>query len=130
MTYSPNPKEVEAMFKRKGPERYKYTLRRILDCEQVWSLRNSEGWALFGGNNVSAAMPIWPAEQFAKLCAIEDFSDCVPEMIPLRSFIEEWLSKLDNDNVLIAVLPDTSSNAVVVDARRFGTDLSNEVDRI
>ena len=39
-------------------ERYDYFIRKVADFEEVWGLKDTEGWALMG-NEKQVLLPVW-----------------------------------------------------------------------
>ena len=48
-------------------ERYDYFIRKVADFEEVWGLKDAEGWALMGSEE-QVLFPIWSEKEFAELC--------------------------------------------------------------
>lgn len=121
-------KEVEAVLKLEGPERFAHFVKRAADEEIVWGLWN-EGWALMADSNEGPAFPLWPAREYASECAIGEWAGYTPESIPLEDLLDELLPKLEQRNVVPAVFPTPGGRGVVVKPgeldKRLRAELAN-----
>jgi len=46
-------------------------------------------------------MPFWSDRAYAKQCAKNGWSKCVPTEIPLDVFLEKWMPGMDADGLLV-----------------------------
>jgi hypothetical protein len=133
MSYELSPKEYDALIQVGAPKRYEYSVKRMADWADVWSLANSDGWVLLGDSSGNEMVPIWPHPQFAELCATEDWVDCEPRMINLEDWRSKWLPGLCRDNRLLSVFPipgPSGPHGAVVSPDRFRSDLEDQLDLI
>lgn len=121
--------ELKAVLSLDGPKRYEYTIKKVADQEQVWSLWKDDGWALTGDSASRELVPVWPHERFASLCATGIWIGYEPKMIAIDVWIERWIPGIENDGRSIAVFPTPEGRGVAVDPRRFETDLRDELSQ-
>ena len=67
-------------------ERYDYFIRKVADFEEVWGLKDAEGWALMGSEE-QVLFPIWSEKEFAELCKWNNYQ---PTPILLDDFMENY----------------------------------------
>jgi hypothetical protein len=107
------PKEIESVLRLDGPARFRHFVKRVADEERVWSLR-TDGWALMADDNGTHVLPLWPAQEYADLCRVEDWSAYVAEAVELESLKRDLLPKLAEQGVLVGVFPTPGGKGVVV----------------
>lgn len=133
MPYHLSPNEYEALIHTTGPDRYKYTLKRVADWEEVWSLANEDCWVLQGGEGGTEMVPIWPHPRFAELCATGHWDGCAPRLIKLEDWCNKWLPGLSRDGRMLSVFPVPGASGTrgpVVSPDRFTDDLQEQLDMI
>ncbi len=121
-----NEKQIEAVLKLTPEARYKHFMKRIAGTEEVWALYDN-GWALVGDDQERQIFPLWPAEEYAKLCASEIWKGYKPALLPLEEVIEELLPTLKKDGIWIGVFYGLDGKGVVVDTEKFIKDLDDEL---
>lgn len=52
-------KEAENVLKLDNRKKYEYFIKKVADFEEVWSLRDEDGWATLGTED-KVFFPIWP----------------------------------------------------------------------
>ena len=100
-----HPDKMNTILAMDAAERLDYFVRKCADFEEVWGLRNEEGWCGMGTDDGKESIPFWPEEGFAALLADDEWSDCAPASITLEEFVENWLPEMQEDGVLAAVFP-------------------------
>jgi hypothetical protein len=81
MSYQVRPQELVAVSSLTPQDRYSYFIGKIADWEQVWGIRDDEGWACPLDSSEAMCFPIWPAKAFAEQCCIDDWQSRHPESI-------------------------------------------------
>lgn len=73
--------------------------------EQVWSLRDEEGWALAisEDDEEQFVMPFWSTADGASQCARDEWEGFEVTEIPLMSFLSDWLPGMAEDNYAIGL---------------------------
>ena len=124
----PSSKEIEAVLKLPGPKRYSHFVKVVADWEEAWGLYD-DGWAMAGGEEGVLVFPIWPAREYAELCATGVWENYTPESIPLKDLLEELLPKLKEDGVLPGVFYTPSDKGVLPLADQLLEDLRTECEK-
>jgi hypothetical protein len=120
-------KELKAIAELDANDRYKYSIKRIADYENLWVLGDSEGLITYSDSQARLIFPIWPFKEFALLCRKDDFSGSEPEEITLDSFMDDYLPEFMKKKYMLSVLPLTSDRGSVVEIDTFINDLKNEL---
>lgn len=121
-------KQMEAILKLSGPERYKHFVKLIVDWEAVWGLYQN-GWALAATSEEKTVFPVWPAEEYAALCAKDEWEEYEPSSIDLNDFIEELLPNLKNDGVLVGVFYTPNDKGITPDIDQIVNDINKELEK-
>lgn len=128
MSWQVHPKEMKSVLALSGQERYGYFIKKVADFEEAWGLQSEDGWVLVGFDGEGGdAFCIWPHADYAQACAIDGWSDCTPELIPLQELLEELLPALLRDGMRVAVFPTPAGQAIVVDPRDLQAHLEHEL---
>jgi len=130
MTWQINDREFQQVLMQPGAIRYKYFISRVADCNEVWSLRNQQGWIQAQDDNGRILFPVWPHPRYAQACASGPWQDCRPEAIELDAWLSRWLPGMKMDNRLIAVFPTPQSVGICVSPEHLEHDLRAELARL
>ncbi|RYC47000.1 DUF2750 domain-containing protein [Pectobacterium zantedeschiae] len=96
-------KKVENIFQLSQQERCDYFIRKITDTEIVWGLFD-DGWATaVSGHKI--AIPFWPEEDFATLCASDEWVGFMAKAIRLSEFLSHWLPGMQVDGSICQIFP-------------------------
>lgn len=63
-----NPKQMEAVLALPGIKRFEHFIKVIADWQEVWGLYQ-DGWALAAADDGTTVFPLWPAKEYAQVCA-------------------------------------------------------------
>lgn len=118
-------RKLESISGLKAVERYSYFVRKVADFEVVWGLFD-DGWATLEIKG-QKGIPFWPEEDFADLCATEDWGNYRPRDIQLDDFIEKWLPEMEKDGLVPAIFPTPKEHAFSVSAGELSAELKNEL---
>ena len=129
MGFEPNPKEMESVSSLKVEERYRHSVAKIADWEEVWGLADEQGWALLGDSQRNEVFPIWPAKAYAKLWCKDVWESHDPKLIELDSWIDPWLVGLEEDGVKISVFPTLDCKGIIVNPSGRRADLLEELKK-
>ena len=124
-----NPQKMEAVLALPGPKRYSHFIKVAADQRKVWGLF-SDGWALAETNDGKRAFALWPAQEYAKLSAIGDWSGYETREIDLDTLLEVLIPKLRESHTLAGVFPTPAEKGVTPDLNQLETDLRNELAKI
>ncbi|MBE6753858.1 MAG: DUF2750 domain-containing protein [Ruminococcaceae bacterium] len=120
-------KEIQGVFAADKSKQYEYFIKKVADFEEVWSLKDDEGWATLGLED-REYFPVWPTREMAQLCAEEEWASYYPESIELEEFLTEWLSGLQEDNIRVTVMWH-SGEGIDPDWERLKADIENELEK-
>ena len=119
--------ELMAMFKANGPKRFEYLVKKVVDEQRLWSLKSADGWVQMADDDGVPLFPVWPHQAYAGKSAIEDWSDCTPEAIPLEAWLRAWIPGLARDGRKVAVFPTPVGAGVVIPPADFEAALREEM---
>lgn len=106
-----NPKQFEAVLALPGNRRFEHFVKVVVDRETAWGLYD-DGWALAADNAGAPVFPLWPAEEYARACAIKEWSAYQPRSIELGFLTAELLPRMERDGVLPGVFFTPMSKGV------------------
>lgn len=131
MSYHLSDKQYQGVCAASAEMRYSHFIGQVASWEEVWGLHGSSGWLQFTIND-NVYMPLWPHPKYAEAFALDEkFSgDVKPRAISLLDFCDEWLPKLQNSGIGVAVLPVAGETYVAVSSMDLGKRLQDELDRI
>src|SRR5688572_2502535 len=92
------PREMEAVLALDAPTRYEHFVKQVADRNEAWGLW-SNGWAMGMDDEGTPTFPLWPAKEYAELCAKGNWKGFEAAEIPLNDLIDELLPKLQDDGV-------------------------------
>ena len=123
------PEEIRALLSKDGPTRYSYFVKQVADTEQVWGLREPDGWVSVSDDSEIPMLPVWPHRESAELLVNGTWASASPTPIDLYDWLEEWLPNLAADGDMVAVFPTPVGKGVVVDPAALKADLERETSR-
>lgn len=121
--------QFEAVLKLPGAKRYAHFVKVAADQRQVWGLF-SAGWALATTNEGKKVFPVWPALEYAKACAVEQWAGFEARPIDLDTLFQNLLPKLAETSTAIGVFPTPQEKGVTPDSKQFEEDIRTELARI
>lgn len=122
-----NRKQMDAITALSGQKRYEHFVKVIVDREEVWGLYRN-GWALAATGDEQQVFPLWPAKEYAQLCAKREWEGYEPESLDLEDFINELLPKLREDNLLPGIFYTPAENGVTPIVDQVLADVNNELE--
>lgn len=129
MTYQLNPEQLEDVSKLSDSKRYSYFLSKVVEHQQLWALKTSEGFIMFGGEEKKEIIPLWPHPQFAKAVNSDEWKSCRPYEINLNDFFLKWLPGLARDRRMIGIFPTPEGKGIIVDPKALEFDLKGEIKK-
>lgn len=123
-----NQKQIESVIALPGPKRYDHFVKVIVDWEEVWGLYH-DGWALAATDDGQKVFPLWPAKEYAELCAENEWLGYKPESLSLVDFMDELLPKLKQDGVLPGIFFTPSEKGVTPKVDQVLDDLKKELEK-
>ncbi|RZN07562.1 DUF2750 domain-containing protein [Bradyrhizobium genosp. SA-3] len=122
------PKQMAAVLALPGIKRFEHFVKVVADRQALWGLYR-DGWALAAADDGATVFPLWPAEEYAEVCASNEWSGYEPRSITLSDFIEVLLPKLQQDGVLPGVFFTPASKGVTPSADELKSALEAELQK-
>lgn len=104
-------KQLEAVLALPGDKRFEHFVKVVADWQEVWGLYQ-DGWALAAADDGTTVFPLWPAKEYAQICAANEWNGYEPRSFGLGDFMEALLPKLKSEGVLPGVFFTPSSKGV------------------
>ncbi len=123
-----NEKQIEAVLALPGPERVKHFAKVVADREEAWGLYH-DGWASSATDNGGTAFPLWPAPDYAQLCAAQEWSTYSPRGIALDDLMEALIPMLREQSASVAVFQTPEGRGVTVTPDELQAMLAGETER-
>ena len=101
-------------------------MKKVVDEEEVWGLYD-DGWAMTEDEEGNKMIPFWHKREFAKFCAIDEWSGYIPECIDLYKFIDNWLIDMKNDKIKPSIFWN-NEDSVLIDIENLINDLECELE--
>jgi hypothetical protein len=120
--------QISSILKLDGPGRYNHFVKHIVDCQQAWGLY-SAGWAMGSDDDGNPTFQLWPAKEYATLCANGRWAGYEPAEVPLDDLVEELLPKLQRDNVGLGIFRTPDGQSVMPTIEQLIDDLRTEMER-
>jgi hypothetical protein len=121
-----SPNQMKAVLALPGIKRFEHFIKVIADWEEVWGLYQ-DGWALAAADDGTRVFPLWPAKEYALVCAAKEWTGYEPRSISLSDFREVLLPKLKLDDVLPGVFFTPTSKGVTISADELKSALESEL---
>jgi hypothetical protein len=129
MPYALHEKHFANVIALPSNERLRYFLGRVSDWEQLWGMRNDEGWLVPVTPDGIEYFPVWPHPDFAQKTTDLRFPGHRTDEICLHNFMECWLPTLQNDDVKVAAFPNLECTFWVIDAGHLAEHLLDELKK-
>lgn len=120
-------KQIESVTGLPGEKRYRNFVKTVSDWEVVWGLYQN-GWALAATSDGQKVFPIWPAKEYAELCAEKEWEGYEPESFSLEEFVNELLPNLKNDGILPGVFYTPQDKGVTPTVDQLIEDINQELE--
>ncbi len=127
MSYKLNRQQYESVLCLPDSERFYHFIARIVDWEEVWSLKSDTGWVTVESEGRKAA-PFWPHPEYAQAFANQHWQGTKPESITLEKFVKNWLPGMEKDALFAAVFPNLNMQGIVVEPYRVQLAINEELE--
>lgn len=127
MPYKLNPEQLKAVLALDTQARSTHCIGRIGDWEELWGVRNDEGWLVPCAPDEIQYFPIWPHPDYAQMTADDRFPGNVPERIALDDFMTKWLPGLKDDGVKVGVFPNMEWTMWIMEPDDLLASLEDEI---
>lgn len=121
-----NSKQMEAVLALPGVKRFEHFIKVIADSQEVWGLYQ-DGWALAVADDGTTVFPLWPAKEYAQVCAANEWNGYESRSISLNDFTEVLLPKLQLDGVLPGIFFTPTNKGVTPSVDELKSALEAEL---
>ena len=121
-------KQLSAVLELSGRQRLEYFVKVVADWQEVWGLY-LDGWALAATDGGVPVFPLWPAKEYAQVCAEGEWKGYEPRSISLDDFMRVLLPRLRSDAVLPGVFFTPASRGVTPSVEELMLALEAELEQ-
>jgi hypothetical protein len=119
-------REMEAVLALPGEKRYEYFIKRIADTETIWGLYR-DGWALAANDKGAQVFPMWPAREYAALCAVDEWEGYEPRDFSIEDLMDELIPRFRTDGTLPGIFYTPKDKGVTPPIEVFERDILEEL---
>jgi hypothetical protein len=107
---------------------YETFIKKVVANDEVWGLEGEEGLAISSSseNDEQDVIPFWSEEALATAVAADDWAAFKPSSMSLTEFLENWLTGMHNDELLVGTDWDATLVGREVEPLVLALDLANE----
>lgn len=127
MTYDMNPKQFEAVCNLPASKRYSHFISKVVDFEELWTLKSSDGFILYGDENNQEIIPFWPHPEYATAVKRDDWNNYSPYKIDLDPFLKKWIPGMIKDKRMAGIFVTSQEKGIVVTPSLLEKDLKEEL---
>ncbi len=120
-------KQIEAILSLDGATRYSHFIKQVVGFDEVWGLYN-EGWVLVSTDEGETLFPVWPAKEYAELCATNIWSEYHPHKLSLEVFMDDLIPALKEDQISICVFLTPQDKGITPRIEQILNDLNQELE--
>ncbi len=103
--YILNQEQKDSLVRLTPEQRYNYTLPKVADWEQIWSLAKKDVWIY----QAERDFLVWPHPEFAAMYAENLLEGAEPKSISLSDWVERWCQSLEERGQNVLVFPTFDS---------------------
>jgi len=89
-------------------------LERSVETNQVWGLRDQQGFVQFGCQD-DICLPVWADQDEANACAQDEWEGCEAVSIPMKVWAGQWLSNMVRKKARLVISPNDVDECVVIE---------------
>ncbi|ASJ76188.1 DUF2750 domain-containing protein [Granulosicoccus antarcticus] len=104
--YTIDEQEYESVVALESNDRFKYFIGKVAEWQQLWGVKNDEGWLVPEAPEGFEYFPLWPHPKYAQDIADNNFQGYTATEISLDELLEYWLPLFKDDSVRVAIFPD------------------------
>ncbi len=128
MPYKILPKHFKATLELSNEDRYFHFIAKVVEYEELWGVKNEEGWFFSATAEGAEYFPVWPHPDYAEKVCKKNIPGYEPELIDLGTLMEHWLPGMAKDGVKLAIFPEMNWQAMMLDAEVVLEDLSEQYE--
>lgn len=121
-------KKIDAILSLPGEDRYKHFVKVVVDTEQAWGLYQ-DGWAMASTDDDQLVFLLWPAEEYARLCAVNEWKNYQAKPITLQDLMQSLLPKLKQKEELPGIFYTPSGKGVTPTIEGIEESLKEEMSK-
>ena len=112
------------------PARQRYTrfVQQVAESGEVWGLYR-DGWALAKTDDGTLVFPMWPASDYASLCAEYEWDGYDAQAFSIEELLDDLLPQLEQDRVLPGIFYTPGDKGVTPSVAQLRADLAEELGR-
>jgi hypothetical protein len=103
--------------------RHAYLLEQLVALQEIWILVSDGGSVLLNSEGEDC-VPVWPHKECADLFINGEWSDCNAQSITLNDWRSRWTDGLTQDELLIAVFPNSNEESLVLEPLEFHEEVN------
>ncbi|WP_410210227.1 DUF2750 domain-containing protein [Aquirhabdus sp.] len=123
-----NQKQIDAVLALPSTKRYEHFIKVVADGQEVWGLY-CDGWALSVTEAGGKVFPMWPAQEYASLCAEKTWSGYMPKSFSIDDLMSDLLLRLKKDGVALGIFYTPLDQGVMPSIEQFVSDLNTELEK-
>lgn len=127
MRFAPTAGEFKAMAGMTGQALMEYFVTRTAEAEEVWGLGDETGW-LLRETNTQTTLPVWPYQQLAGDCAVDDWQGQSCKSVSLEHFISHVLQVLIEQDIQVEIMPVESRRGYIMTPQQLSTLFENIIE--
>ena len=120
-------REMQAVLRLDGPERFSHFVKRVADEERAWGLWK-DGWALTANSDGTQVFPLWPASEYADHCRTGEWSAYDVKEIPIADLLDDLIPLLAEKGVLPGIFPTSTGKGVTPTPEELAAALREELE--
>ena len=128
MIWNIDKKEFKDISLSSSKQRFEYFVKKVVKHEEIWSLKNNDGWVTFDEEKEKEMIPFWPHPEFSEGFPTEYWNDCSPEKIDIYEFIDIWIPSLIKSGKKIYVFPVLTRKSTIIKPEKMLKSLEDEIE--
>jgi len=129
MPYEMNDAQLNAVLALPDEQRYQHFVAKVADWQELWGVRNDDGWLVPAMPEGVEYFPVWPHPEYAQKTADKNFPGHTAEELDFDTWMESMLIAFAEDNVKVAVFPNMEWRCVLADAGQLREDIRVESEQ-
>lgn len=93
---------------------YNYFIEQTVKRQLVWGLRDEDGFVQLGTSE-QVCLPVWPHEELAQQCAMDEWEGCEAVSISVQLWTSKWLTNMNKKGALLTICPNEYDTCLVCD---------------
>ncbi|WP_235185966.1 DUF2750 domain-containing protein [Methylomarinum vadi] len=121
MRYEPYEDEYAAIPAMTDAQLLEYFISRVYETEEVWGLKEGGAYWMTYGRDGREIQPLFAYKRYAEEAAVGDWEVMIPVAESLEFFMERTLTRLEQNDVVLEVMPrETGRGSLVTPRQLFG----------